>query len=117
MPEHHPGDLGGTMRLGKRKTVFQTDNSVLRQLYSGAESVEERHRHRYEVNPELVHHFEEKGMHFVGHDTEGKRMEILELEGKSINHGNFLLIRVLRHHDVSRCSTLLSTCNWKSDDR
>lgn len=36
------------------------------------------------VNPELIHFFEEKGLKFVGHDTEGKRMEVIELEGKSL---------------------------------
>ena len=29
MPEHNPGQLGGTMRLGRRKTVFKTKNSTL----------------------------------------------------------------------------------------
>ena len=33
MPEHNPGDLGGTMRLGKRQTIFKTQDSILRQLY------------------------------------------------------------------------------------
>ncbi len=33
MPEHNPGQMGGTMRLGKRTTIFKTQNSVLRQLY------------------------------------------------------------------------------------
>ena len=33
MPEHNPGDLGGTMRLGKRQTIFKTQESILRQLY------------------------------------------------------------------------------------
>ncbi|PKU40239.1 hypothetical protein llap_9454 [Limosa lapponica baueri] len=80
MPEHNPGDMGGTMRLGKRRTVFKTQNSVLRKLYGDEMFVEERHRHRYEVNPELTHCFEEKGLKFVGHDTEGNRMEIIELE-------------------------------------
>ena len=32
MPEHHPGQLGGTMRLGKRRTDFKTDQSILSQL-------------------------------------------------------------------------------------
>ncbi|KAM6140286.1 CTP synthase 2 isoform 2-T2 [Pterocles gutturalis] len=86
MPEHNPGDMGGTMRLGKRRTVFKTQNSVLRKLYGDEMFVEERHRHRYEVNPELTHCFEEKGLKFVGHDTEGNRMEIIELE----NHPYFV---------------------------
>ncbi|XP_069061137.1 CTP synthase 2 isoform X3 [Pleurodeles waltl] len=33
MPEHHPGDMGGTMRLGKRRTVFKTEDSVLNHPY------------------------------------------------------------------------------------
>lgn len=33
MPEHNPGDMGGTMRLGKRKTVFKTQNSILSKLH------------------------------------------------------------------------------------
>ncbi|XP_053166825.1 CTP synthase 2 isoform X2 [Hemicordylus capensis] len=80
MPEHNPGDMGGTMRLGKRKTIFKTEDSVLRKLYGDEVFVEERHRHRYEVNPEMIHFFEEKGLRFVGHDTEGKRMEVIELD-------------------------------------
>jgi len=33
MPEHNPGNLGGTMRLGKRATIFKTSSSVLKKLY------------------------------------------------------------------------------------
>ena len=33
MPEHTSGDLGGTMRLGKRQTIFKTQDSIMRQLY------------------------------------------------------------------------------------
>ena len=33
MPEHHPGDLGGTMRLGKRRTVFTNKDSVMCKFY------------------------------------------------------------------------------------
>ncbi len=50
-------------------------------LYGNVEYVEERHRHRYEVNPTLVKQFEEKGLSFVGQDVDGERMEILELQG------------------------------------
>lgn len=31
MPEHNPGQMGGTMRLGKRRTIFKTNSSVLRE--------------------------------------------------------------------------------------
>ena len=81
MPEHHGGDMGGTMRLGKRTTVFKTADSVLRQLYGNTDTVEERHRHRYEVNPKYVPEFEKQGMRFVGQDVEGERMEMMELAG------------------------------------
>jgi len=81
MPEHNPGQLGGTMRLGKRVTVFDSETSVLRTLYGGVDRVAERHRHRYEVNPEYIDQMEKAGMKFVGKDETGKRMEIMELEG------------------------------------
>lgn len=45
--------------------------------------MDERHRHRYEVNPAYVERLEEKGLKFVGHDSEKTRMEIVELEGHS----------------------------------
>ena len=44
--------------------------------------VKERHRHRYEVNPEYIHLLAENGLMFVGRDETGKRMEIMELPGK-----------------------------------
>lgn len=80
MPEHHPGQMGGTMRLGRRTTIFKGD-STIRKLYGNVDSVDERHRHRYEVNPKYVPDLEEKGLKFVGHDDEKQRMEIMELQG------------------------------------
>lgn len=80
MPEHTSGDMGGTMRLGLRETHFTRKESILFKLYDHKEKIEERHRHRYEVNPEYVEMFEKKGLHFTGKDTEEIRMEILELE-------------------------------------
>eukprot|EP00069_Balaena_mysticetus_P007407 bmy_19253T0 len=80
MPEHNPGQMGGTMRLGKRRTLFQTTDSVMRKLYGDADYLEERHRHRFEVNPVLKKCLEEQGLKFVGQDVEGERMEIVELE-------------------------------------
>ncbi|PAA74045.1 hypothetical protein BOX15_Mlig028419g1, partial [Macrostomum lignano] len=79
MPEFNPGDMGGTMRLGKRRTTFVVDQSVstVRRLYKNAPYVEERHRHRFEVNPKMVDELEQQGLRFTGRD--GERMEILEL--------------------------------------
>lgn len=44
MPEHTQGDLGGTMRLGKRTTVFNTQDSVLRRLYGNRVGIEATHK-------------------------------------------------------------------------
>lgn len=83
MPEHHPGQLGGTMRLGLRPTMWQpnTEWSKLRALYGlQNESINERHRHRYEVNPNYIDQLQEKGLTFIGKDETGVRMEIIELK-------------------------------------
>lgn len=49
-------------------------------MYGSPKSVDERHRHRYEINPKYVDQLEEKGLKFVGTDEEKQRMEIVELE-------------------------------------
>lgn len=71
------------MRLGSRATLFQEGSewSKLRALYGGASEVHERHRHRYEVNPDLIGEFEKAGMSFIGKDETGQRMEAFELRG------------------------------------
>lgn len=79
MPEHHTGMMGGTMRLGRRTTTFKGE-STIRKLYGNVETVDERHRHRYEINPKYVADLEAKGMKFVGTDSEKERMEIMELD-------------------------------------
>ncbi|XP_024041604.1 CTP synthase isoform X1 [Citrus clementina] len=79
MPEGSRTHMGSTMRLGSRRTLFQTPDCVTSKLYRNAEYVDERHRHRYEVNPEVIGVLEEAGLKFVGKDETGKRMEILEL--------------------------------------
>ncbi|XP_022236310.1 CTP synthase 1-A-like [Limulus polyphemus] len=50
-------------------------------LYKGEKYIDERHRHRYEVNPAFVPDFETSGMKFIGQDVNGERMEIMELQG------------------------------------
>jgi CTP synthase len=82
MPEGSKTHLGGTMRLGLRPTVFQPGSewSKIRQLYGEAGQILERHRHRYEVNPEYVDRLTEAGLNFVGKDDLGERMEIVELK-------------------------------------
>ncbi|KAL9933641.1 hypothetical protein V8E36_007299 [Tilletia maclaganii] len=61
MPEISKTHLGGTMRLGLRPTHFQNGShstSKIGQLYGSSETVWERHRHRYEINPEYVDRIE-----------------------------------------------------------
>ena len=82
MPEISRTHMGGTMRLGLRPTVFEPDTetwSRARMLYGGAGKIWERHRHRYEVNPEYVKQLSDSGLVFSGKDEKGERMQILEL--------------------------------------
>jgi CTP synthase len=83
MPEVSRTHMGGTMRLGLRPTVFQpgTEWSTTRKLYAGRDKIWERHRHRYEVNPEYVERLEKSGLLFIGRDEKGERMQVLELKG------------------------------------
>ncbi len=71
--------MGGTMRLGAEKVVLDEGTKAF-EIY-GEEEIQERHRHRYEVNLEYKDEFEENGMMFSGKSSNKKRMEILELEG------------------------------------
>ncbi len=71
------GDLGGTMRLGAFPAALQ-EGSLVREVYHGAANIEERHRHRYEVNIHYREQLEEKGMRFSGLSPDGVLPEIVE---------------------------------------
>lgn len=80
MPEGSKTHMGGTMRLGKRTTIINAPDSLAAIVYRGSTTVDERHRHRYEVNPTWVSDLESEGkLRFVGKDETGQRMEIAEL--------------------------------------
>ncbi|KAL8270794.1 hypothetical protein Esti_005268 [Eimeria stiedai] len=81
MPEHTTGQKGGSMRLGKRATIIRDRNSLAAKLYDLEPVVDERHRHRFEINPAYLQQLEAKGLKFVGQDERGQRMEIAELQG------------------------------------
>ena len=70
-------DLGGTMRLGAQKCHL-AEGSLARQLY-GAETIEERHRHRYEVNNVLLPQIEKAGLKVTGLSANKKLVEIIEV--------------------------------------
>jgi CTP synthase len=71
------GKFGGTMRLGVY-TAELAKGTIAREAY-GSDSVEERHRHRYEINPEYVEQIEKGGIVFSGKSPDGVLMEIAEL--------------------------------------
>ncbi len=71
------GDLGGTMRLGSYVAKL-TPDSVVAQLY-GTSTVEERHRHRYEVNNSYRPQLEAAGLVFSGTSPDGNLVEFVEL--------------------------------------
>jgi len=100
MPEIDKETMGGNMRLGVRATkcthVHPVDGSTptLQLMYGGNDLINERHRHRYEVNPKYVDEIHNSyatvadssgnndgiGLAFVGRDADsGERMEIAEL--------------------------------------
>ncbi|MDK2795132.1 MAG: synthase [Archaeoglobaceae archaeon] len=70
-------ELGATMRLGEIEVTIKP-GTLAHRLY-GRESVFERHRHRYEVNPEYIPKLEGRGLVFSGWSDGKRRMEILEL--------------------------------------
>ena len=71
--------LGGTMRLGKYPCNLAA-GSIAREAY-GETLIEERHRHRYEANPEYMPQLDERGFPVTGISPDGKFVEIIELEG------------------------------------
>ncbi len=72
------GDLGGTMRLGAYPAVL-SDGSMVREIYGGAPSIEERHRHRYEINVHYRTILESTGLRFSGMSPDGVLPEVVEL--------------------------------------
>jgi len=77
-------DKGGTMRLGAQKASLKK-GTLARQLYKN-NSIYERHRHRYEVNPEYVPLLEEKGLIISARSEMHNLVEMIELD----NHPWFI---------------------------
>jgi len=71
-------DKGATMRLGAYPAVLR-EGSIIRSCY-GRERIEERHRHRYEFNPDYRERFEAAGMRVSGTSPDGRLVESIELE-------------------------------------
>ena len=74
------GNYGGSMRLGAYPAVLKEGTIAFRAY--GEKEISERHRHRYEVNPEYIEKLEQAGLVFSGKSPDGKLMEIAELPPK-----------------------------------
>jgi CTP synthase len=80
--EHRSEDdaKGGTMRLGAYPAVL-AEGSLVRGIYDDAPVIEERHRHRFEVNVNFRAKLEATGLRFSGMSPDGVLPEIIELPG------------------------------------
>ncbi|MFB0505089.1 MAG: CTP synthase [Candidatus Bathyarchaeia archaeon] len=93
MPEQRTvKSKGATMRLGSHKVIV-SKGTLAYSLYESRE-IYERHRHRWEVNPEYWDILQKHGIVFSGKSPDGRRMEILELPDRffffaSQFHGEF----------------------------
>ena len=76
-------EKGGTMRLGAHGITVDV-GTVAQKLY-GKNSILERHRHRYEVNPKFIGQMVSSGLKFSGKSDANRRMEILELPNKKFH--------------------------------
>ena len=74
-------NLGGTMRLGSYEAILK-NNSLISKIYS-TKKIQERHRHRYEVNIKYKNDFEKKGLIFSAMSPDGSLPEIIELKNHS----------------------------------
>ncbi|MFA5994095.1 MAG: CTP synthase [Parcubacteria group bacterium] len=81
MPEQkknlEDGNYGATMRLGAYQATL-TKGTLAHKIYKSIK-IEERHRHRWEVNPQYIAQIEKAGLIFSGKSPDGKLMEIVEL--------------------------------------
>lgn len=73
-------EKGATMRLGAYKAVVKP-GTLVHALYKGADTISERHRHRYEVNPAYHEIISEHGMVFSACSEDGKLVEFIEIPG------------------------------------
>ena len=80
-------NLGGTMRLGLYEAKLK-DNSLIKKIYK-SKLIQERHRHRYEVNINYKDQFEKNGLIFSGLSPDNKLPEIIELK----NHPWFVAVQ------------------------
>jgi CTP synthase len=80
LPEQRGVDrIGGTMRLGAYPCIIKNENTKAFKAYKKKE-IMERHRHRYEVNPDFKKSLERKGLVLSGLSPDKRLVEIVELK-------------------------------------
>lgn len=80
LPEQREvSEIGGTMRLGGHDVHIRKPSRAF-EIYK-TDRIRERHRHRFELNQSYLKKFEEKGMKYTAFSDNGRRAEIMELEG------------------------------------
>lgn len=72
-------DMGGTMRLGAQQCHLEPDSNSSK-IY-GSLNIEERHRHRYEVNNTYLNRLREGGLTIGGWSADHSLVEVVEIEG------------------------------------
>jgi CTP synthase len=78
MPRHDTADMGGTLRLGSYPCVIRP-GTLAAKVYGNAETIRERHRHRYEMDAGLEDQIAKHGMIISGKSPDGRLPEIVEL--------------------------------------
>ena len=77
MKELNYDEMGGTMKLGLKKSFITNKETLAYKIYNSNE-IFERHRHRYEVNPEYINSIESNSLLFSAWDESGNCMDIVE---------------------------------------
>uniref|UniRef100_A0AC34F814 CTP synthase n=1 Tax=Panagrolaimus sp. ES5 TaxID=591445 RepID=A0AC34F814_9BILA len=104
------GNERGNMRLGRRTTYFIKKDSQLFPLYYEKPSIQERHRHGYEVNPEFVPKLVEAGLNFTGIGVD----EIGSADIENMPEPSQILLAIAQDDTISYTQKIQNLCNYST---
>jgi len=84
--QHENIDMGGTLRLGSYEAHLDTSSKLYKDVYNKEKVVYERHRHRYEVNPDYHKVLQDNGFNLAGFSPDKRLVEFICIE----NHPYFV---------------------------
>jgi len=84
--QHEDIDMGGTLRLGSYEAHLDKNSKLYKDIYDKKSTVFERHRHRYEVNPDYHKVLQENGFNLAGFSPDKRLVEFICIE----NHPYFV---------------------------